>query len=257
MYCANGILEKLKPMFEYTEDTVVKSFFDGILGNAYCDNLDCPSSAVITAGDFFFVAGNPAFSSEVMKLAKDKKMATFIPDSADWFEPLNSQEKKLLFLERYQTKLPEDGFDIDNLEKIKSKISQFNNLKLEPINENYYYKALEEDWSKDFVGNLKNYDDFSRHGFGYVITKNGEIIAGTSTFSYYNGGVEIEVSTREDYRGKGLAQISSAAFMLECLKRSLIPNWDARNKASLAISKHMGFELKNKYIAFEFEEDNF
>lgn len=255
MYCANGILEKLKPMFEYTEDTVVKSFFDGIFGNAYCDNLDCPSSAVIAAGDFFFVAGNPAFSSEVMKLAKDKKMATFIPDSADWFEPLNSQGKKLLFLERYKTKLPKDGFDIDNLEKIKSKISLHNNLKLEPINEKYYHKALEEEWSKDFVGNFKDYDDFSSHGFGYVITKNEEIIAGTSTFSYHKDGVEIEVSTREDYRGRGLAQISSAAFMLECLKRSLVPSWDARNKASLAISKHMGFEYTGKYIAFEFDNN--
>ena len=223
MYCANGILEKLKPMFEYTNDTVVKSFFDGIFGNAYSDNLDYPNSAVIAAGDFFFVAGDPFFAGEVMKLAKDKKMGTVIPDSEKWFEPLNSQGKKLLFLERYQTKIPDDGFNIENLKRIKSEINNHQGLKLEPIDEKYYYKALEEEWSKEFGSNFKDYNEFSKHGFGYVITQNGEIVSGTSTFSYHKNGVEIEVSTREDFRGKGLAKICSAAFM----KQSIISNCQA------------------------------
>ena len=257
MYCANGILEKLKPMFKYTDDSVVKSFFEGIFGNAYCDNLDCPKSAVIAAGDFFFVAGNPDFAGEVMKLAKDKKMATFIPDSTDWFEPLNSCGKKLLFLERYQTEIPEGGFNVESLQKIKSMIFLHDDLKLEPIDEKYYYRALEEEWSEAFVSNFKNYNEFFRHGFGYVITKDGKIISGTSTFSYHNNGVEIEVSTREDYRGKGLAKICSAAFILECINRKVEPSWDARNKASLAISRYMGFEFKGKYVAFEFDQNQF
>ena len=257
MYCANEITDKIKPMFDYADDSTLYAFFEGNLGNAYCDSLEAPKSAVIITGDIIFIAGDIAFAPEVIKLVGNNRYATFIPDKADWFEPLNSQGKKLLFLERYHTTQPKDGFDKTALEKIKAKIKNHQGLKLEEINEEYYYKALSEEWSSPFVSNFKDYDEFKKRGFGYVITKDDEIVCGTSCFSYYKNGVEIEVSTREDFRERGLAQISSAAFMLECLRCGLTPHWDARNKASLAISKHMGFEFKDAYISFEFDQENF
>lgn len=257
MYCANGIIEKLKPMFEYADDSTLDSFFEGVLGNAYSDSIDCPKSAVINVGDFFFVAGEPIIAEQVIKLAGDNRYATFIPDRPEWFEALNSHGKKLLFLERYHTSLPENGFDVNALEKITKGIENYPDLILEPIDEKYYKKALQEDWSSPFVSNFKDYDEFNKHGFGFVITKDSEIVCGTSCFSYYKDGVEIEVSTREDFRRQGLAKITSAAFILECINRGVTPHWDARNKASLAISKNMGFIFKDKYISFEFDQEQF
>lgn len=257
MYCANGITDKIKPMFEYADDSTLYAFFEGNLGNAYCDSLDIPKSAVIVTGDIVFVTGDVSFAPDVMKLVKNNRYATFIPDKPEWFDALNSQGKKLLFLERYHTSLPKNGFNVNSLEKIKAKISNHQELTLEEINDEYYQKALKEEWSMPFVSNFKNSDEFKKHGFGYVITKSGEIVCGTSCFSYYKKGVEIEVSTREDFRGRGLAQITSAAFILECLKRGLTPHWDARNKASLAIARHMRFEFKDSYISFEFDQEEF
>ncbi len=70
-------------------------------------------------------------------------------------------------------------------------------------------------WSKDLAANYENYSKYEKFGLGVVILKNGEIVAGISSYSGYgrrinenlgyHGGIEIEVVTREDYRRKGLA----------------------------------------------------
>lgn len=257
MYCANGIAEKIRPLFDGFDDSVIYSYFDGICGNAYCDSLDIPSFAVITAGDFIFTAGDCSHAAEAVKLAGNNRYATFIPENLQWAKALAEEDDRLFITERFHTTCPEGGFDSAELENRKGKISQFPEYRLEQINEAYYNQALEEDWSASFVNNFKDYREFSHHGFGFVITHNGKIISGTSCYTYYKGGVEIEVATDENYRGKGLAKICASAFILECLKRSLKPHWDARNKASLCIAKKMGFVYKDTYTALEFDQNRF
>ena len=90
-----------------------------------------------------------------------------------------------------------------------------------------------------------------------IITKDKEIISGASTYSYYENGVELELATHENYRKMGFASITASSFILECMRRRLIPHWDARNLTSLKIAEKIGFTLRDKYPAFEFEQSCF
>lgn len=253
MLCADGIKVKIKPMFNGFYDSLMFSYFDGIFGKAYCDNINAPTCAVIVSGDFYFIAGNTEYGSEVKSLMENNSYAVAVPDSREWIAALNSCGRKMTPVSRFHTMPPENGFDIAVLKKRTERISLFPEYKLETINKEYYCKALQEDWSRSFVSNFKDHEDYSEHGFGYIITYNGKLISGTSTYSYYDGGVEIEVSTHEQFRLKGLAQITASAFLQECARRGLTPHWDARNRTSLSIAQKMGFVFKDEYPALEFE----
>ena len=78
-----------------------------------------------------------------------------------------------------------------------------------------------------------------------------EMVAGASSYSYYDGGIEIQIDTREDYRRKGLAYVCASALMLECLKRGLYPGWDAQNLVSAKLAGELGYQYAGEYVAYE------
>ena len=43
-----------------------------------------------------------------------------------------------------------------------------------------------------------------------AVLKDGELVAGASSYSTYDKGIEIEIDTREDHRRKGLAYACGA-----------------------------------------------
>ena len=253
MKCADGVKNKIRPLFAEFYDSLMFSYFDGIFGTAFCDDTTAPTAAVICCGDFYFAAGDKSFWADMLKFCSDNKNAVIVPDCEKLAKTLCAYDGQLQKVKRYHTCPPANGFDTDRLRETVSRVQNIGQLKLSMIDKDLYEKALAEQWSESFVCNFKDFADFSAHGFGYVLTNNGRIVSGTSTFSYYDKGVEIEVSTREEYRLKGLAQITAAAFLLECVLRGLTPHWDARNLTSLSIAQKMGFVFRDEYIALEYK----
>lgn len=86
---------------------------------------------------------------------------------------------------------------------------------------------------------------------GAVILKDGHPVSGASSYSGYQGGIEIEIDTREDYRRKGLATVCGAKLILECLDRGWYPSWDAQNKWSVALAQKLGYHYDREYTAYE------
>jgi GNAT superfamily N-acetyltransferase len=86
--------------------------------------------------------------------------------------------------------------------------------------------------------------NFARHEFGFYLAK-GADVAG-ACYSIFTGGgeAEIDIQTAENYRGQGLGTITATAFIEECLKRELRPNWACWpfREASCALAKKLGFE---------------
>lgn len=253
MKCADGVKNKIRPLFAGFYDSLMFSYFDGVFGTAFCDDTTAPTAAVICCGDFYFAAGDKSCAADMLTFCSDNKNAVIVPDSEELAKTLCAFDGQLKIVKRYHTCPPENGFDTDRLRETVSRVRNIVQLKLSMIDKDLYEKALAEQWSESFVCNFKDFADFSAHGFGYVLTDNGRIVSGTSTFSYYDKGVEIEVSTREEYRLKGLAQITAAAFLLECVRRGLTPHWDARNLTSLSIAQKMGFVFRDEYIALEYK----
>ena len=106
-------------------------------------------------------------------------------------------------------------------------------------------------WANDLISQYKDYNTYKALGLGVVVLKDGELVAGASSYSTYNEGIEIEIDTREDHRRKGLAYACGAKLILECLKRGLYPSWDAQNKSSVALAEKLGYHFSHEYIAYE------
>ena len=91
-------------------------------------------------------------------------------------------------------------------------------------------------------------------GLGVAVFYQGELVAGASSYSVYDKGIEIEIDTREDHRRKGLAYACGAKLILECLDRDLYPSWDAQNPWSLALAEKLGYHFSHEYVAYEVTE---
>ena len=119
------------------------------------------------------------------------------------------------------------------------------------IGRHIYEACLNDGWSRDLVSAFGSYESFSAHGIGCAVLFGNTIVSGASSYSYYSGGIEIEIDTRADFRRRGLALVCGARLILECLDRGLYPSWDAQNLGSLSIAKKLGYEFSHEYPAYE------
>jgi len=118
---------------------------------------------------------------------------------------------------------------------------------LVPFDEAIYRQAMAENWSREFCETFASAEDYLKRGFGYAALMDGELVSGASTMTVYDGGAEVQVATREDYRRKGLGLSCAAALIKECARRKMRPCWDAANKASMEMALKLGYEYKGKY----------
>lgn len=109
----------------------------------------------------------------------------------------------------------------------------------------------ENGWANDLVSQYKDYNTYKALGLGVAVLKDGELVAGASSYSTYDKGIEVEIDTREDHRRKGLAYASGAKLILECLEKGLYPSWDAQNKWSVALAQKLGYHFSHEYVAYE------
>ena len=150
---------------------------------------------------------------------------------------------------RYAIKKEPFVFDKEKLAHFASQLSPAYTLTM--ISEIQYNQIRELPWARDLCSNFLTYEDFRKNGIGVVVLKNGEIVSGASSYSYYQGGIEIEIDTREDQRRRGLALACGAKLILECLKQGIYPSWDAQNKGSVALAEKLGYHFEKEYIAYE------
>lgn len=79
----------------------------------------------------------------------------------------------------------------------------------------------------------------------YVYGEKAALVSGTSSYSRYREGIEIEIDTRKDCRRKGFPYACGAKLILECRKRNLYPSLDAHNKASAALAEKLGYHYSH------------
>lgn len=150
---------------------------------------------------------------------------------------------------RYAFKKEEHIWDMGKLQEAVSSLSSEYSLRL--IDEELYRKCLEKDWSRDLVAQYLDYEQYRKLGLGVAILQGQEIVAGASSYSSYDGGIEIEIDTREDHRREGLAYACGARLILECCSRNLYPSWDAQNLHSVALAEKLGYHVDHAYTAYE------
>lgn len=140
-------------------------------------------------------------------------------------------------------------FDVELLRMEISKLPP--NYELKQIDSVIYDQCLENSLTADFVSAFENKEQYLKIGRGMVILKDGKIVAGASSYTRYNDGIEIEVDTVESERRKHLATIVCSALILKCLDEGLYPSWDAQNMNSVHLAEKLGYEFDHEYVAYE------
>jgi GNAT superfamily N-acetyltransferase len=241
----------VESLFQGWEETMIWSCLQGVMGEIYADNLQNPRSAMAILGDFVFFAGEPCMDLILYKpdwCTKD--FMILVPQNASWAELIETcygdRAKKT---SRYAIRKEPDVFDRGKLRRAVASLPEEYSIRL--IDEELYHRCRTLAWCKDWVAQYKDYDTFRRLGVGVVILKDGELVSGASSYASYQGGIEIEIDTHEQYRRRGLAYICGAGLILECLERNLYPSWDAQNLWSVALAEKLGYHYSHTYTVYE------
>jgi RimJ/RimL family protein N-acetyltransferase len=241
-------------LFDGIEDSMVIAYLQGYMGNAYVASWENPKAALIVSGEYSFFGGdaNSSDANHIINHLFDVNksrftVGIFAENRPEW-------EKALLACSKNNPKaVPRFGivqkdynFNTNLLESYMNSLSK--RFVLSPFNEDIYNQAMAEDWSKEFCETFESSEDYLNRGFGFAVLEDGKLVSGASTMTVYDGGVEIQVATRESHRKKGLAMSCAAALVNECFKCKIRPCWDAANLASKKMALKLGYEYRGEYV---------
>lgn len=239
----------VKPFFEEFEDTLIRSYLEGHMGEAWVDDLDHATAAQITVSIFTFFAGDPNTPAVEALLRTIPEDVLIITESEDWQQLIETIHAGAFEkYSRYRFENSADAFDRQHLQNLVNQLPLDYTVRI--IDETVIEMPSLHELSEDFTGNFESAEDFLNRGIGYAVIHEGEVVSGASSFSVYDEGIEIEVGTHPDYRRKGLAAVASAALILDCLDRQLYPNWDADNIGSVKLAQQLGYILKEPYDTY-------
>ena len=251
MICKIENTRLVTELFAGWQETLIWSCLDGSMGAVYAESDGKPKSAMAQIGDFCFFAGVPDKNLVSFK-PKEKVFQTFVimcAQTENWnrlIEEVYGQNARRVT--RYAIKKQPDVFNREKLQQIVQSLPA--GFELKAIDQPLYRQALVNPLCRDWCSQFADYEQYQKHGLGFVILKEGQIVSGASSYSFYKGGVEIEIDTEEIWRGKGLAKIAGAKMVLECLNRGLYPSWDAANQASVHIAQTLGYSFDHEYICY-------
>lgn len=233
------------------DDNTLQWFLEGNpYSEAWVDDVENPTEAIIIAADFCYLLGEVRHLDEIEQiLVENARHKIIIPCDVLWNTYLNEfLSKKVCCYSRYAIKYEQDGFDKDNLEELITKIDSVYEIK--KIDENIYNEVLGIDWAADGCCFFRSSEDFKENGLGYVVLKEGQLVCIASSYTTYKNTIEITIGTLEEYRRQGLAAACAATLMLECLKRDIYPNWEASNLNSVALAEKLGYHFDKAFDVY-------
>lgn len=211
--------------------------WDGLTIRIFVTDPNAPRSAMLFTGEEEYFAGEP--NRELVQSKQAKEVALLSKEEA--WEPLLEEcypeaergtryaihrcrdfdrEKLQLFVDA----LPE-GYEI---RRIDSKIYDL-------------CEDLDDEDMQDLTGDFDTKEEFLAKGRGFVVLKDGEVVAGASSANCYCDGIEVEIDTDKTERRKGLATAVGAKLILSCLDDGLEPRWDAANLISVHLAEKLGY----------------
>ncbi len=244
----------LKDIFKNTTDTAVLSVTQGHMGEAWADDAVKPHCGQLVLGDFVFFDGDaahPCARELVAHLPEGKPFSEWylVAGNEQWYTLIEEVwgERAEAF-ERYAIKKERDVFDPEKLCKFAEFVPE--GYTIRRIDGELYDQAIKEEWSWDACIQFDNKEDFLKRGLGFAAVYEGKLVATASSYSIFDDGLEVTISTHKDHRRKGLARAAVSALILACLERDWYPNWDARTMISVALAEQLGYHFDKAYRAY-------
>ena len=236
---------KVKTLFADWEETLIYSCLQRVMGKIYVTDPDDPKAACAFVGCFAFYAGVP---DRELIMGKPQGFVIMTPQNESWARLIEACYPEARKVTRFAIR-KDTSFDVDKLEGFVRKLPA--GYTLREIDGGLYDQCLENGFSADFVSSFGDKESFLSLGRGMVVLKDGNIVAGASSYTRYLEGIEIEVDTQESERRKGLATAVCAALILRCLKEGLYPSWDAQNMISVHLAEKLGYVFSHDYEVYE------
>jgi RimJ/RimL family protein N-acetyltransferase len=243
----------IAPLFDGIEDSMVIAYLQGYMGDAYVKTENEPLAAVIISGEYSFWGGDSDSVDADYLLAHffemnpdDSSIGIFADNKLAWEKVLMAHsENNPTVVPRFRIAQKDYDFDLDLLQRYIDALPP--GFEMIRFDKRMYDAAMSADWSKEFCETFDSAEDYLKRGFGFAVLKDGEFVSGTSTMTVYDGGTELQVATREDFRRKGLALPCAAAMVKACAERNIRPCWDAANETSKHMALKLGYEYEGIY----------
>lgn len=242
--------KEYKKWFDTCEDACILTALSGEGGDLYVDDLNDPTVLVAVVSDYVFFAGKPGSDkldtalNYVDSLFSDGYNIRPVEKSFE-SEILDYFGSRAYTYSRFAMERTFKYMDFNKLSKnVEAKEGEFSFAMIE---EELFKYCKETEWANNFVVSYDTYEQWKTGGLGVMILKDGEPVAGASSYSNYPGGIEIEIVTRSDYREKGLATAAGSKLILECKKRNLVASWDAAHEQSMKLAMKLGYKLLYPY----------
>lgn len=237
-------LHQIAPFFSGWDETMIWSCLQGRMGYFVTDHEENPSAAQIVLGDFCYFAGMPN-----RELVARAAAPIIVPQDEEWGSCIESVwGSGVTRALRYAIKKEPDVFQSEQLQHFAESLDCGYDLRL--IDEEIYDYLLRNDWSRDLCSQFADYEEYHKNGLGVAVIHQGEAVCGASSYSFYQGGIEIEIDTKPEFRRKGLATACGARLILECLARGLYPSWDAHDLRSVALAEKLGYHMDHPYTVY-------
>ena len=236
-------------LFDGWEETVIWSALDGTMGDLYANEALTAAAAVL--GDIAFLASPTCDADAVQALLRDLKTRT---DHSLILAAQNDEQfalcKALLGDVRCgirdAVKQERGVFEPEKLERCAADLPE--GYVLSGMTPEIWAQIKEKGgWMRDFISNFPSYEAFVAQALGVFALQNGELVCGASSYSAFDGGIEIEIDTHEAHRRRHLARACGAQLILDCLARGLYPSWDAANLMSLSLAQQLGYHFSHTY----------
>lgn len=243
-----------------SNDVLVRGAVEGTMGRVWAPVLENAPYCLIVAGDFAYLCGIPPKGARALELKsqiyQSASRSFLYPSNELWAQWLEEQfGRHLRAAARYALKKGENRFERKVLKGYVDQVPK--GIRVKRVDERLYQLTLKEEWSRDLCANFEDFSHFQTHGLGYGAMKGNKIVAGCWAYGASEGMMEVQVKTKKEYRRQGLALGCSAAFLLECLEKDIIPNWEATNQQSVELALKLGYLYDREYQVYQlldFEE---
>lgn len=246
--------QSIRALCEGSREVLVRGAAEGTMGRVWAPGLARCPYCLIVSGDFAYLLGLPPKGAGALDLKsqiyQSASRAFIFPENGRWEQWIQEEfDGNFRMVTRYALNKKERHFDVERLNCYVQSVPR--GIRVRRIDERLYHLALKEEWSRDLCSNFEDFKHFDACRFGYGAMKGHKLVSGCSAFGASEGMMEIEVDTRKEFRRQGLALACSAAFVLECLEKDIVPNWDAANQQSVGLAEKLGYVFEREYQVYQ------
>ncbi len=244
---SKSLPEHLKPD---ATDLLITAFHDGTGGYAILnDEASHAVSSAVVVGDFVYLAGAPD-AKLVRDLAEHHDDELHImPADDSWWRVLEADPgAKTRRYTRYAFDTERFDWEVfEAAEEQARRIKETTGVHVEALSAKHIDHHAGETWFQALICQFAGPEDFLQRGTGFVVVEDGAVVSGASSYAVYKGGIEVEVGTRRDRRGRGYATLASRALLQWGYDTGTFIAWDAANTISKRLAERLGYRDPRSY----------